>query len=119
MEELESLTDGENSSSVRERVATARTAQAKRFTGVMGVATNAGVTVRDLRALGAFSEGALAALRAAAGRMALSARAYHRALRVARTVADLDGESRVGRHHAIEALAYRSEPGAEADGGGP
>lgn len=110
MDELESATDGESSSVVRGRVATARAAQRDRFaSGGVGT-TNAGVSIRELRRSGAFTGGALTALRSAAGRLALSARAYHRALRVARTVADLDGEPEVSRRHALEALAYRGDP---------
>ncbi len=50
----------------------------------------------------------LALLRSAADAMRLTARGYHRVLRVARTLADLDGDSGVGRIHLAEALSYRS-----------
>ena len=49
---------------------------------------------------------------AAADRLRLSARAFHRILKVARTLADLDGEEPVGRKHLAEALAYRVGPQA-------
>ncbi len=117
MDELESMADGESSAVVSERVGAARLVQAERFASTGGAATNAGAAIGDLRELGTFSEGALSALRSAATRMALSARAYHRAMRVARTVADLDGESAVERRHAIEALAYRDDAGNGAGEG--
>ncbi len=50
----------------------------------------------------------LALLRDAADAMRLTARAYHRVLKVARTLADLDGEAKVGRIHLAEALSYRT-----------
>jgi magnesium chelatase family protein len=53
----------------------------------------------------------LALLRDAAEAMRLTARAYHRVLKVARTLADLDGEAKVGRLHLAEALSYRSRGG--------
>jgi magnesium chelatase family protein len=52
--------------------------------------------------------GGLALLREAADAMRLSARGYHRVLRVARTLADLDGADKVGRVHLAEALSYRA-----------
>lgn len=50
----------------------------------------------------------LALLRDAAGSMRLSARGYHRVLRVARTLADLDGSEKIGKLHLAEALSYRA-----------
>jgi magnesium chelatase family protein len=52
--------------------------------------------------------GAMTLLRDAADAMRLSARGYHRVLRVARTLADLDGAEKVGRVHLAEALSYRA-----------
>jgi magnesium chelatase family protein len=52
--------------------------------------------------------GGLTLLREAADAMRLSARGYHRVLRVARTLADLDGTEKVGRVHLAEALSYRA-----------
>jgi magnesium chelatase family protein len=102
----------EDSATVRERIAAARAIQARRY---------AGATDGDGRtiALNARAEGALldkvaapdpagqALLAEAAARMQLTARGYHRVLKVARTLADLDGADGVRRLHVAEALSYR------------
>jgi magnesium chelatase family protein len=62
-----------------------------------------------LEEIAAPEPGGLTLLRDAAEALALSPRGYHRTLRVARTLADLDGEERVGRIHIAEALSYRGE----------
>jgi magnesium chelatase family protein len=62
-----------------------------------------------LEEIAAPEPGGLTLLRDAAKALALSPRGYHRTLRVARTLADLDGEERVGRIHIAEALSYRGE----------
>ncbi len=54
-------------------------------------------------------------LKSAAESMKLTARGYHRVLKVARTLADLDGEEKVARVHLAEALAYRATPALRAE----
>ncbi|MGR3484514.1 MAG: YifB family Mg chelatase-like AAA ATPase [Paracoccaceae bacterium] len=95
---------GEDSATVAARVAAARDLQAAR----QGEgALNADLSGDALDAHARPDEGGRALLLAAAERHGLSARGYHRILRVARTIADLEGEEGVARHHLAEALAYR------------
>ena len=99
----------EGSAEVAARVAAAR-AQAKRYAAlaVEGVTTNAACPPPLIEEV-ARPEGEGAALiRDAAEAMRLSARGFHRVLKVARTLADLDGEDRVRRIHLAEALSYRT-----------
>ncbi len=71
--------------------------------------TNAECDVSLIEAIAAPEASGLTLLREAAAALGLSARGYHRTLRVARTLADLDGESCVARIHIAEALSYRGE----------
>jgi len=107
--ELSRAPRGETSAAVAARVAAARAVQARRYEG-HGVRLNAEA---DGDALAAFStpdaEGA-ALLERAAEKLRLTARGYHRALRLARTIADLDGAETVGRPHVAEAVGYRRAP---------
>ena len=100
----------EGSAEVARRVAAARTIQAERYAavGLAGVSTNAAAPTRAIEELAAADSGAQALVREAAERFALSARGYHRVLKLARTIADLDGSSAVRRAHLAEALAYRT-----------
>ena len=99
----------EGSREVAARVARARALQVERY-GAQGLAarTNAQVSPTVLEAVAKPDASGLALLRDAAEAMRLSARGYHRVLRVARTLADLDGEESVRRVHFAEALAYRA-----------
>jgi magnesium chelatase family protein len=99
----------EGSREVAARVARARTLQVARY-GALGLTarTNAQVGVTALEAVAKPDASGLALLRDAAEAMRLSARGYHRVLRVARTLADLEGEEAVRRVHFAEALAYRA-----------
>jgi magnesium chelatase family protein len=99
----------EGSREVAARVARARALQVARY-GALGLAarTNAQVGATVLEAVAKPDASGLALLRDAAEAMRLSARGYHRVLRVARTLADLDGEEAVRRVHFAEALAYRA-----------
>jgi len=101
---------GECSASVRARVEVARSAQRARYASLRGVECNAHVSGRWLDARGALTPAARAMLIAAANRLSLSARGYHRVLKVARTIADLDGAGGIGEEQVAEALRYRPAP---------
>ncbi len=106
-EELESLERGEPSAAIRERVVRARAIQRERYRAVPGVFTNADAKSRDLRDVCKLTERALAEIRRTISRMNLSARAYDRVLRVARTAADLAGLDAVGEEQVLEACSWR------------
>jgi magnesium chelatase family protein len=90
-------------------VARARAIQAARYAAHgMPAGTNATATAALLDEVAKPDGAGLALLRDAADAMQLSARGYHRVLRVARTLADLDGAEKVGRIHLAEALSYRA-----------
>jgi magnesium chelatase family protein len=101
----------EGSAQVRERVIAARERQRARFAalGVKGVRTNAECSGRVLEDIAMPDEAGLALLRQASEQLQLSARGFHRTLRVARTLADLDAAEAVNRAHVAEALSYRGE----------
>jgi magnesium chelatase family protein len=95
---------------VAARVAAARRIQAARFEslGLGHVLTNAACPVPVIEEVARPDNAGLALLRDAAEALRLTARAYHRVLKVARTLADLDAEEKVGRRHLAEALSYRA-----------
>jgi magnesium chelatase family protein len=101
---------GESSGAVRARVEAARTRQLARYRDLPEVVCNAQVSGRWLDRQGAVDTTARDLLVTAAERMGLSARAYYRVLKVARTIADLDGDTAVQPPHVAEAL--RSRPAA-------
>jgi len=105
---LTSTNGGEPSEAVRERVDRARTVQRERFANRPGIYANAHMAPRDIRAHCRVSDGADALLKTAITRLGLSARAYHRILKIARTVADLDGAVGLEPKHVSEAIQYRS-----------
>jgi len=101
--------DAESSATVAKRVAAARELQRQRFAeaGAPEVFTNAAAGATLIEKVVNPDKESQALLLSAAERFNLSARAYHRVLKVARTLADLAGEARVGRPHIAEALSYR------------
>jgi magnesium chelatase family protein len=100
----------ENSATVAQRVAAARARQTARYKET-GIATNAEVDGDLLTIVARPDSAGQALLTEAADRLKLSARGYHRVLRVARTLADLAGRESVSRMDIAEALAYRGRVG--------
>jgi magnesium chelatase family protein len=98
----------ETSAAIRARVEAARGIQRERFRDRPGVHANAHMTPRDLRQVCRISESVEKLLRAAVERLGLSARAYHRVLKIARTIADLDASAELETRHVAEAIQYRS-----------
>lgn len=101
---------GEKSEKVRERVSQARTLQSLRYEafGLRRGITNAIAPTSLLDDILLLDETGKALLSQAAQKLKLSARGFHRVMRLARTLADLDGETATGKHHIAEALAFRA-----------
>ena len=98
----------ESSAAVRERVERARLRQRERFSDRPGLHANAHMTARDLRRYCALSDPVERLLRDAVARLGLSARAYHRVVKIGRTIADLAGAKDLSTDHVSEAIQYRS-----------
>ena len=107
-DELARTAPGESSAEIRERVVRARRIQEMRYSSCPGVHCNARMTSRLLREYAALDGTCTEMLRQAMTRLQLSARAYDRILRVARTIADLEGSDRIGMSHVAEAIGYRN-----------
>ena len=99
---------GEPSAAIRERVIAARKMQEERFKTIKGVYCNAQMTERMIHQYAEPDEAGINMLRMAMERLSLSARAYNRILKVARTIADLDHSENVQSHHLAEAIGYRN-----------
>ncbi len=106
-DELAAEQGGESSTAVRARVVRARAIQQQRYAG-LGVNCNAALPSGALRRFCRLTPAAERLLRGAFERMGYSARAYDRILRVARTIADLEGSATIETPHLSEALQYRS-----------
>src|SRR5687767_2826938 len=105
-EQLSDRRPGETSAAIQERVARAREIQATRFAGTT-LLTNADMGPKELRQHAALDDATETLLGAAVRQMGLSARAYHRVLKLARTIADLAAEEQIATAHVAEALQYR------------
>ncbi len=99
---------GEPSASIRSRVVKARELQAERYKDCKGVHCNAQMTERMIHQYAEPSADGLELLRMAMERLNLSARAYSRILKVARTIADIEGSELVQPQHLAEAISYRT-----------
>ena len=105
---MSSKTPGESSETIRQRVIAARDIQARRFSGEKGIYCNAQMTSALLHRYAEPDAAGLEKLRDAMERMNMSARAYDRILKVARTIADLEQCECVEQHHIMEAIGYRN-----------
>ncbi len=107
--EYDKLSDnrlGEGAASVRDRVEAARSIQKRRFDDGVS-ASNADMTPAEIRGFCRGDDAAQGLIKAAMNKLHLSARAYHRILKLARTIADLEGAEAIKAHHAAEAIQYR------------
>ncbi|MBR5159336.1 MAG: YifB family Mg chelatase-like AAA ATPase [Bacteroidaceae bacterium] len=107
-DDMSSERKGEASASIRERVIEARAVQAARFSDEKGLYCNAQMDSRLLRKYAKAEPAAIRMLGEAMNRLNLSARAYDRILKVARTIADMDKSDTIRPHHIAEAIGYRS-----------
>ena len=106
--QLSQMKPGEPSSAIRERVIKARKIQEERFKTFKGIHCNAMMTERMLHQFAEPDAASMEMLRMAMERLKLSARAYSRILKVARTIADLEGSEKVQSQHIAEAIGYRN-----------
>jgi len=109
-QQLASLEKGESSAVIRDRVVASRLVQQERFGGGSGRAVhcNAGMRAKDVHTFCVLEPDAQSLLKAAMADLHLSARAYDRILKVARTIADLAGVNDITADHVAEAVQYRS-----------
>jgi magnesium chelatase family protein len=106
--ELTSKEPGESSTTIRERVITARNIQKQRFEENTGVHCNAQISSKTLKEICEIDQSGIDLLKKAMDKLGLSARAYDRILKVARTIADLEGSENIQTSHLAEAIQYRS-----------
>jgi magnesium chelatase family protein len=97
----------ENSATIRARVEAARQRQRARFAESPHLQANADMGPREIDEFCTLSEEAARLVKVTAQQMQLSARAYHRILKLARTIADLDGQALIDMPHLAEAIQYR------------
>ena len=107
-DELSSMQPGERSEAIRERVIRARAIQSARFASEKEVYCNAQMNSRLLAVHVKLDDKCMEILKRAMNRYDMSARAYDRILKVARTIADLDGSDTIKPHHVSEAVSYRN-----------
>jgi magnesium chelatase family protein len=106
-DDLASRAAAESSATIRARVEAARATQRERFTRSRGVFANAHMGPRELARYVTLDAATEAVLKGAIERLGLSARAYHRVLKLARTLADLAGSDAVTAAQVAEAILYR------------
>jgi magnesium chelatase family protein len=106
--ELSKQTNAESSKGIRDRVIAARLIQSNRFVDSENVHCNAQMRTKDLKTYCELNETGNTLLKNAMERLGLSARAYDRILKVARTIADLDNSKNIETNHIAEAIQYRS-----------
>jgi magnesium chelatase family protein len=97
---------GSETARAREQIIRARERQRTRLDG-LGITTNAEMSARDIERLIEFSPSVLTLLKTSAEKLRLSPRSYHRLVKVARTLADLEDKEQIDEKHVLEALQYR------------
>ena len=107
-EKLSEKRKSENSYTIRKRVIGARLIQERRFKAFKNIHYNAQMNTKQIRQFCELKRESYQLLKEAMNRLNLSARAYDRILKVARTIADLDEEAEINTHHISEAIQYRS-----------
>lgn len=107
-DKISNLQPGESSKNIRQRVMKARQIQEQRYKEEPGIYCNAQITSRLLAKYARPDEKGLALMKSAMERLTLSARAYDRILKVARTIADLEEKEQILPHHLAEAIGYRN-----------
>ncbi len=107
-DKLSGMSAGESSEAIRERVTAARRVQAARYASEPGIHCNAQINTRLMARYCALSPEAMTIVRRAMEKYDMSARAYDRILKVARTIADLDGVADIQPRHVYEAVGYRT-----------
>lgn len=107
-EDMAKAPKGEPSAAIRERVVRARAVQERRYAGCKGIHCNAQMTSALLHLYAEPDASGMERLRLAMKKLDLSARAYDRILKMARTIADLEGSANVLEHHIAEAIGYRN-----------
>lgn len=106
--QLSQMSQGEPSEKIRARVMAARKIQEERFKGHKGIHCNAQMSEKMIHQFAEPDEQSLELLRVGMERLKLSARAYNRILKVARTIADLEGAEKIQSQHIAEAIGYRN-----------
>ena len=107
-EKISDAREGEPSAAIRKRVIAARKIQEERYKSEKGIHCNAQMTPKLIAKYAVLDDTSLAMLKTAMTRFDLSARAYDRILKVARTIADLAGSENIQAMHIAEAIGYRN-----------
>jgi magnesium chelatase family protein len=101
---------GETSAAIRTRVEAARKVQRERFTNTQGITCNSEMRPSHIQVFCGLDNAGQSLIKAAMRQLNLSARAYHRTLKLARTIADLAGNESIEAAHLAEAIQYRPRP---------
>ena len=101
------MVSGESSEQIKQRVTAARSIQLRRFAESKGIVSNASMSSRALKACCQLDGSSLELMKQAMAHVGLSARAYDRILKVARTIADLAHQDHIQPDHVMEAIQFR------------